>query len=97
MKKGSIEECIDEASSLLKGLANSNRLMILCALLEREQCVNDLLDQIPLSQPLISQHLKRLKDEEIVSTERDGQRIYYSISDPLVRKLLKLLEEKFRG
>ena len=71
--------------------------MILCALLEREQCVNDLLDQIPLSQPLISQHLKRLKDEEIVSTERDGQRIYYSISDPLVRKLLKLLEEKFRG
>jgi DNA-binding transcriptional ArsR family regulator len=69
----------EEASDLLKALANPNRLMLLCMLVEGERCVSDLNQELWLSQSALSQHLARLRQEGLVETRREGQTIYYRL------------------
>lgn len=67
------------ASSLLKSLANENRLMLVCALIERELSVGELNELIPLSQSALSQHLAYLRKAGLVDTRRQAQTIYYRV------------------
>jgi DNA-binding transcriptional ArsR family regulator len=60
-------------------------------------CVSELLEEIPISQPLLSQHLKALRHEGIVSHHRIGQKIYYEICDPTSQTIMKTLSEKFQS
>ncbi|MCB1705674.1 MAG: winged helix-turn-helix transcriptional regulator [Halioglobus sp.] len=70
---------VEAASSLLKSLANPNRLLVLCALVTREHTAGELEQLTGLSQSAISQHLARLREEQLVATRRQAQRIYYSL------------------
>lgn len=79
---------LKNAAVLLKAVANEKRLKILCVLSDGEKCVGSLEELIDLSQSALSQHLARLRRDEIVTTRRDAQTIYYSISDENVIKLL---------
>lgn len=72
-------------------LSNSNRLMVLCHLLEGEQSVGALQSQLELSQSALSQHLARLRDAGMVSTRRNQQTIFYSIADPRVHQMIEAL------
>lgn len=81
----------EAAAALLKQLANTNRLMILCALVGGEKSVNVLNEQVPLSQSALSQHLGRLRAAGLVATRRDGKLIYYSLSDDNAGSVLRLL------
>jgi DNA-binding transcriptional ArsR family regulator len=80
-----------EAALLLKTLANSNRLMILCHLLEKAMTVSALITELGLSQSAISQHLQRLKAEKIVSTELDGKHVWYRINSTEVTALMSVI------
>jgi ArsR family transcriptional regulator, virulence genes transcriptional regulator len=84
-----------EAAKLLKALGNERRLMILCQLAEGEQSVGQLMLPVGLSQSALSQHLAVLRDEGIVATRRDGQTIWYSITDPAALKVVATLAEIF--
>ncbi len=88
-----LESKSDQASTLLKSLANEKRLMIVCILSQGEKNVGDLEQFIGLSQSALSQHLARLRRDGIVSTRREAQTIYYSIKDPSVAKLLQCLSD----
>ena len=69
-----------ELSSVLDLAGNEVRLKILYLLEEeKELCPCDLSDIIGISIPAISQHLRKMKDGNIVQTRRSGQTIYYSI------------------
>lgn len=70
-----------EALSRLLALAgNEVRLKILFLLEEEgELCPCDLADVLGMSVPAVSQHLRKLKDGEVVTTRRDGQTIFYSL------------------
>ncbi len=68
------------ASTLLKAMSNQHRLMILCQLVPGEKCVSDLEDIIGLSQSALSQHLARLRRDNLVKTRRAAQTIFYSLS-----------------
>jgi DNA-binding transcriptional ArsR family regulator len=81
----------DEASKLLKMLANTSRLLVLCALVTREHTVGELEELTGLSQSAISQHLARLREADIVSTRRDAQRIFYSLCNVEARTVLEAL------
>lgn len=70
-----------EAVSLLKGLANESRLMILCVLSEGERSVGDLNRRIDLSQSALSQHLGILRQQGLVATRRESQTIYYRLAN----------------
>jgi len=63
------------ASSLLKALANENRLVILCALAEGERNVGDLENVLGIRQTTHSQQLARLLSDGMVATRRDKKKI----------------------
>jgi len=88
-----MEKNAESASSLLKSMANPNRLMVLCALVTREHTVSELEAMVGLSQSALSQHLAKLRDESIVSARRDGTRIYYSLENADVRRLLEVMHD----
>ena len=67
---------IDQATALLKALANDNRLRILCLLDGSELSVTELNQRLALSQSALSQHLAILRREGLVSTRRASQTIY---------------------
>lgn len=85
----------EAAAGLLKALANSNRLMLLCMLVEGERSVSDLNQDIWLSQSALSQHLARLRQEGLVETRRDGQTIYYRIVDGPAMAVVKALHTHY--
>ena len=84
-----------EAELFLKQFANKTRLMILCSLLDEEKSVTELLDGVDVSQPVMSQHLALLREAKMVATRREGQTIYYRLSDERVQRLIALMNEFF--
>lgn len=84
-----------EAARLMKAVGNENRLMVLCALAEGELSVGELLEKVPLSQSALSQHLAVLRREELVSTRRESQSIYYSLASSTAGKLVKFLYQTY--
>ncbi|WP_044795412.1 ArsR/SmtB family transcription factor, partial [Bacillus cereus] len=78
MEKTVIE--LTRVSKLLKLLGDKTRLTIVSILKQRECCVCELLEVFDMSQPSISQHLRKLKDLGLVQEERRGQWIYYSLN-----------------
>ena len=84
-----------QAEQFLKLMANKNRLMILCSLLNGELSVGQLNERVPLAQSALSQHLASLRKAEIVATRRDGQTIYYYLIDPKVESVITLLYQWF--
>jgi DNA-binding transcriptional ArsR family regulator len=86
-----------QAESFMKILANKNRLMILCTLMNQERSVSELNQSVPLGQSALSQHLAVLRGHKLVDTRRDAQSIYYSVSDPRVKQIIEKLYEFFCG
>lgn len=75
---------LDEADATveaLRFLSDGNRLRILQSLLRREACVCELIEQLGQPQPLVSYHLRRLREAGLVRARRQAQWVYYSI-DP---------------
>jgi len=93
MTLSAIEQNIGLASSLLKALSNDRRLMIVCALYNREYNVGELEKIVKLSQSALSQHLARLRRDHLVKTRREAQTIYYSLSCDTTALLLQHLAE----
>ncbi|VTZ27982.1 putative DNA-binding transcriptional regulator [Methylocella tundrae] len=83
------------AEIFLKALANRHRLMILCELHKREQSVGVLHGAIGLSQSALSQHLARLREDELVTTRRESQMIYYSLASKEANEVIALLYDLF--
>lgn len=86
MKKNSLK-----AEKMLKLLANSKRLLILCNLLRKECSVNELSELVGLSQSALSQHLAKMRQEGLVITNKQGTTIYYRINKPEVEAILSTL------
>ena len=84
-----------EAASLLRALANEQRLMILCHLVTGPLTVGELNGRVPLSQSALSQHLAVLRESGIVQTERQAQSVRYSLPPGLVTRLLGVLHEEY--
>ncbi len=79
----------DEASALLKALANRHRLIIVCQLVEKERSVGELAALLKIRISTVSQHLALLRKDELVTARRDGQTIWYSIGSPQARALVR--------
>lgn len=88
-----MEQGADEASRLLKAMANERRLLILCYLAEAEHSVGELVERVGLSQSALSQHLAKLRADGLVETRRDAQNIFYSLSGKNVNRVLDVLHD----
>ncbi len=86
-----MRELAQEASNVLKQLANEQRLMVLCHLAEGEKTVTELQSLVGMEQSSLSQHLAKLRNEGIIQARRDSQSKFYSISDENALKIIELL------
>jgi DNA-binding transcriptional ArsR family regulator len=84
-----------EVSEFLKILANENRLLVLCTLLEGEKSVGEINAQIDLSASALSQHLAWLREAKLVTTRRESQTIYYQLVDQRVSEVMMVLKKIF--
>ena len=90
-----LEGDIAGAAALMGMLASEARLRILCRLVEGERSVGDLARICGMSQPTMSQQLKRLKEAGLVEGRRDGQTIYYSVMGDEVAAVLETLHKLY--
>ena len=87
-------QAVEQAALLLRMLGNEQRLHVLCLLLEHQELsVSQILEQVPLSQSALSQHLAKMREEGLVNTRRVSQMIYYRIADPKVERVIDLLKQ----
>ena len=92
-----IQDNARRASTLLKSMSNQHRLMILCQLVPGEKCVGELEKIVGLSQSALSQHLARLRRDELVKTRRAAQTIYYSLAGEEANTVIAALYELYCG
>lgn len=86
----------ENVAQIYKLLSNPHRLMILCVLLEHQElCVGQLNRHIDLNASPLSQHLKILRDEGLVSSRKQGQTVFYHVSDPMVSQLITLSKQLY--
>jgi DNA-binding transcriptional ArsR family regulator len=81
-----------QAANMLRALANPHRLKILKLLVEAPHNVMDLCARLGLRQSLASQHLARLRLDGIVTAERQGHHVVYSLLNPRAREILAILD-----
>ncbi len=85
-----------EAARLLRLLANENRLLLLCHLVaEGEMGVGALAEVLGLSQPALSQHLAKLREDGLVATRKESQAVFYRLADPKAARVLALLRDLY--
>ncbi len=80
-----------EIEKLGKGIGNVNRYRILEVLMRGPQTVSHIVKKVHLSQPAVSQHLKALKECNLVTNNKEGQEVSYSINVLYTTKLLTSL------
>ncbi len=84
-----------EAVKLLKAVSNERRLIILCHLLEGEMSVGEINERLDLSQSALSQHLALLRKQELVTTRKASQTVYYRIESDEVKAIISLLHQLY--
>lgn len=82
-----------EIATMGRGIGNENRYHILQALIKGPLAVGDIAKKVSLPQPAVSQHLKILKSSSLVTDQRQGQEVRYSVNVPYMADLLKKLAQ----
>ena len=83
------EETLYRTAELFKAFGDPTRIRILYALSEKELCVQDIADELSMTQSAISHQLRILKQTALVKFRRDGKTIYYSLADDHVSTIMK--------
>jgi ArsR family transcriptional regulator, virulence genes transcriptional regulator len=92
-----LEASASAAARLMKLMSSEQRLIILCRLGDGECSVGDLAQHVGLAQSAASQHLAKLRAEGVVGTRREGQTIYYRLTDPAAARVIDTLCDIYRG
>ena len=83
------KELLYGLSEFYKIFADHTRLRILDVLLIKPLCVNEISELLDVSQSAISHQLKNLRASNLVKKEKDGKKVYYTISDDHIKIILK--------
>ncbi|MBK6535489.1 MAG: winged helix-turn-helix transcriptional regulator [Deltaproteobacteria bacterium] len=86
------DEADEELASLSKAIGHPARVKILRVLVRKNVCIcGDIVDELPLAQSTVSQHLKVLKDAGLIRGDVDGPRVCYCIEPRALRRLKALV------
>lgn len=85
----------DAVAETLGAMANANRLLILCLLVEGEKTVGQIVDAVEIAQSAVSQHLAKMRQLQLVSCRRDGKQIYYSLASEAVSAIMRTLYQVY--
>jgi len=84
----------NDIATYAKALGHPARVAILEFLLKQKSCIcGDIVDELPLAQPTVSQHLKELKQAGLIKGNVDGNSICYCIDEKTLGKLMIYLNQ----
>ena len=90
-----IDEC-RMVAEIFKQISDGTRLRILWFLCHCEECVSNIAAAMEMSDPLVSHHLRTLKNTGLIVSRRDGKEIYYKLADTQVADYVhRICEEIF--
>lgn len=81
------------AAELLKQLGHETRLLMLCFVSDKEKSVQEIEKFLGTSQSNTSQHLAKLRSVGLLKTNKVGNQVFYSINNPDVLKIIKVLQD----
>jgi ArsR family transcriptional regulator len=84
-----------KAANLMRALGHEGRLLVMCALCEREYSAGELVTVTGLSQSALSQHLAKLRADGFVATRRESPMIFYRLAAPAVRSVVEVLHQTY--
>ncbi|BCH35903.1 transcriptional regulator [Mesorhizobium sp. L-8-10] len=84
-----------EAAEFLKKLANPNRLMIVCTLVEGERSVRDLEETLGIRQPGLSQQIAELREAGFIVGRKESKSVFYRLADGRVAEFVALMHRLF--
>jgi ArsR family transcriptional regulator len=90
-----MERSCQEVSELLKALSHPQRLMIMGHLVQKPRAVSELQELCGISQSQLSQFLRRMRSEGLVTCERKGKYQYYAAIDDRIMKLMSALQNLY--
>ncbi len=88
-KPASVTEYFQPVAFLARSLSDENRLRILQYISGGKRSVTSIVEELNLSQPLVSHHLRALKRSLLVKIERNGPFIYYELNDPRILNIIQ--------
>jgi DNA-binding transcriptional ArsR family regulator len=90
---GSRENYLEAVAFVARTLADANRLRILLCVHEDKKSVSGIVEELNLSQPLVSHHLRELRRALLVRMERRGPFVYYELADRRILEILTALKD----
>lgn len=87
-----VREMAEEQAEICRVFANPTRIMILWAVAEQERSVGEISQAVEASLQSTSQHLQIMKQKKVLTSRRDGQTIYYRLSDDVTARCQLVLE-----
>ena len=88
-------EQAERAAELLKAMSHPQRLRVLCLLVEGERSVGEINREIELSQSALSQHLAKLREEGLVTTRKEAQTVFYSLTTGPALEVIRTLHDVY--
>ena len=82
-----------EIATMFKAFCDENRIQILDLLKDGERCACSLLEEMQITQPTLSHHMKILCDAGVVVGRKEGKWMHYSISESGLEKVMKYLNQ----
>ena len=92
-KSINLYERVGSVAFVVRSLSDENRLRILLSLSNGKKTVSKIVDEVNLSQSLVSHHLKELRRSLVVNVERKGLFVFYEIADKRVMGVIEILAE----
>ena len=87
---------LQDAAILFKVLGHPARLAILKYLAETKVCMTgDISDELPLSRTTVNQHLRKLKELNLISGEIDGAKVNYCLNPEIITKMITVINKYF--
>ena len=88
-------EALGQAAECLRILAHPHRLRMIQMLLHGDYTVGELAEACELPSPMASEHLRLMQRCGFLSSEKDGRKVFYRVTEPHLKSILKCIEDRF--
>ena len=87
------KEAAEHVAKVMKAVAHPVRLQIIELLEKREMCVGNIVEALGVKQAIMSQQLSRMRDKDVLSCRREGNKVFYRIENKNVIRLLACISD----
>ena len=88
-------DALGRAAECLRVLAHPHRLRMIQMLLQGDFTVGELADACELPTAMTSEHLRLMQRCGLLTSEKDGRKVFYRVAEPHLKNILKCIEERF--